>query len=208
MSMACRVKRRCALRRDPAHGWYRSARRCFSPNADERSGAYPVDLLVVHNISLPPGRFGGGAVQALFTNRLDPSAHPFFGQIAELRVSAHFFVRRSGRIVQFVDIHRRAWHAGVSQLITATNVRERCNDFSVGIEFEGTDDRAFTRAQYAAGARLSRWLARRLPLAHVRGHSEIAPGRKTDPGPHFDWPRFLRRSGLPSDARSTQAVDS
>jgi N-acetyl-anhydromuramoyl-L-alanine amidase len=208
VNVARRIKSRRACGHCPEHGWYEGARHCQSPNADERSGAYAVDLLVIHNISLPPGRFGGGAVQALFTNRLDATAHPFFAQIAELRVSAHFFVRRSGRVFQFVDIHRRAWHAGVSTLITATSVRDRCNDFSVGIEFEGTDDRAFTSAQYAAGARLSRWLARRLPLAHVRGHSEIAPGRKTDPGPHFDWPRFLHRSGLPSDARPIQPVHS
>ncbi len=205
MRLAQRIKRLQAARRQSAHGWYPRARRVPSPNADERSGSTPVDLLVIHNISLPPGQFGGSAVEALFTNRIDPSAHPFFAQIADLRVSAHFFVRRGGQVVQFVDIHRRAWHAGVSELVTPQGRRERCNDFSVGIEFEGTDDKVFTVRQYAAGARLTRWLRRRLPLVHLRGHSEIAPGRKTDPGAHFDWIRFMRGSGFPAAARSACA---
>ncbi|HET7773447.1 MAG TPA: 1,6-anhydro-N-acetylmuramyl-L-alanine amidase AmpD [Burkholderiaceae bacterium] len=200
-----RIKRAPGTRRRSAHGWFPGARRVLSPNADERSGSQPVDLLVIHNISLPPGRFGGPAVEALFTNRIDPAAHPFFAQLADLKVSAHFFVRRNGRIVQFVDVHRRAWHAGVSTLVTAEGRRERCNDFSVGIEFEGTDHQPFTMRQYAAGARLARWLRRRLPLAFVRGHSEIAPGRKTDPGPYFDWMRFMRDSGFSVEVRPALA---
>jgi AmpD protein len=148
-------------------------------------------LVVVHGISLPPGRFRGDAVERLFTNRLDPHAHAYFAAIAHLRVSAHFFVRRDGRVLQFVPCSARAWHAGTSRW----RERERCNDFSVGIELEGTDEQRYTAAQYAALARLLKALRRRYPIEDVVGHSDIAPGRKTDPGAGFDWSRVPRRSG-------------
>jgi len=146
-----------------------------------------VTLLVLHAISLPPGRFGGDAIERLFTNRLDAAAHPFFREIAALRVSAHFLVRRSGELVQFVPIGRRAWHAGASRW----RGRERCNDFSVGVELEGTDRGGFSAAQYARLAALVRALRRALPLRELAAHSDVAPGRKTDPGARFDWSRLL-----------------
>lgn len=157
-----------------------------SPNCDERPAGTAVDLLVVHAISLPPGDFGGAAIEALFTNRLDPARHPYFEGIASLKVSAHFLVRRDGAIVQFVPCVKRAWHAGASKW----GGRERCNDFSIGVELEGTDDVPFEDAQYASLAALTDALARAYPLRHVAGHSDVAPGRKTDPGPCFDWGRF------------------
>lgn len=159
-----------------------------SPNCDERPPDTAVELIVVHAISLPPGEFGGPYIEALFTNRLDARAHPYFAQIAGLRVSAHFLIRRSGEIVQFVECDRRAWHAGVS----SWRGRERCNDFSIGIELEGCDQRAFMPAQYRALVALSERICARYPIADIAGHSDIAPGRKTDPGPHFDWLRFHR----------------
>jgi N-acetyl-anhydromuramoyl-L-alanine amidase len=140
----------------------------------------------VHGISLPPGEFGGDDVVRLFTNRLDPEAHPYFATLREVRVSSHFFISRDGALVQFVPCARRAWHAGASQW----NGRERCNDFSIGIELEGTDTRPYTSRQYARLARLLRTLRERYPLRDVAGHSDIAPGRKTDPGPSFDWRRL------------------
>ena len=148
-------------------------------------------LVVVNGISLPPGRFRGDAVERLFTNRLDPHAHAYFAAIAHLRVSAHFFVRRDGRVLQFVPCSARAWHAGTSRW----RERERCNDFSVGIELEGTDEQPYTPAQYTALARLLKALRRRYPIEDVVGHSDIAPGRKTDPGARFDWSRARRRPG-------------
>jgi AmpD protein len=158
-----------------------------SPNHDERPAGAAVTLLVVHSISLPPGQYGGDAIERFFCNRLDPAAHPYFAGIAQLQVSAHFLVRRDGGLVQFVPTQRRAWHAGAS----AWRGRERCNDFSVGVELEGLDDAPFAEAQYGALAGLSRALRRRLPLRELAAHSDVAPGRKTDPGPGFDWPRFL-----------------
>jgi len=157
-----------------------------SPNCDARPDGEAVTLVVLHGISLPPGRFGGRDIERLFTNTLDPGAHPYFAGIAALRVSAHFLVRRNGEIVQFVPCERRAWHAGAS----CWGGRERCNDFSVGVELEGADDVAYPSAQYRAAAKLVVAIARRYPIADVVGHSDIAPGRKTDPGPAFDWPRF------------------
>ena len=177
-----------------AHGWHPGARRVDSPNRDARPAGMPVELVVLHNISLPPGRFGGPGVEQLFTNRLDPAEHPFYSEIAGLKVSAHFFLRRDGSLVQFVSCGERAWHAGVSRW----RGRERCNDFSIGIEIEGTDQRPYTRRQYARLKSLVDALIRAYPsLSGVAGHSEIAPGRKTDPGPSFDWPRFMRETGLP-----------
>ena len=157
-----------------------------SPNCDERPAGVDIALLVVHAISLPPGEFGGRGVEDLFTNRLDPAAHPYYAGIHELRVSSHFFIRRDGRVIQFVPCGKRAWHAGISSWCG----RERCNDFSVGIEMEGCDDLPFESAQYDRLAWLVSLLERAYPIRDVVGHFDIAPGRKTDPGPQFDWPRL------------------
>jgi AmpD protein len=169
-----------------ARGWLSGVRRIPSPNCDKRPSGVPVELLVIHNISLPPGEFGGPAVVQLFTNSLDCTAHPFYAQLVGLKVSAHFLVRRSGEIVQFVSCDRRAWHAGVSEW----QGRNRCNDFSIGIELEGSDFVPFTEAQYDALVRLTRRIRRRYPVRGMAGHSDIAPARKTDPGPFFDWARY------------------
>ncbi|HWA13105.1 MAG TPA: 1,6-anhydro-N-acetylmuramyl-L-alanine amidase AmpD [Burkholderiales bacterium] len=164
------------------------ARQVPSPNFDERPPGATIDLLVVHNISLPPGQFGGAGIEQLFTNRLDPLAHPYFRQIHGLRVSSHFLVRRGGELVQFVACGKRAWHAGQSEW----RGRPRCNDFSVGVELEGCDDRPFEDAQYRCLADVAVALRRTYPILDCVGHSDIAmpPGRKSDPGPHFDWARF------------------
>lgn len=159
-----------------------------SPNFDDRPPG-SIELLVIHNISLPPDEFGGDGVERLFTNTLDAEAHPYYRAIAGLKVSAHFFIRRDGRLVQFVPCAKRAWHAGVS----SWQGRERCNDFSIGIELEGCDTRPFTDEQYEALHSLTMALRAAYPLRGIAGHSDIAPGRKTDPGPHFDWLRYLRR---------------
>ena len=172
-------------------GYLRPARQVPSPNFDARPPG-DVTLVVVHGISLPPGRFGGDAVERLFTNALDARADPSYPTIANLRVSAHFFIRRDGEVVQFVSCNDRAWHAGVS----AWRGRERCNDFSIGIELEGTDDTPYDAIQYRRLAALLRALKRRYPsLAAAAGHSDVAPGRKTDPGPAFDWALLSRLSG-------------
>ncbi len=173
---------------DWSGGWLRTARQVVSPNANERPADAVVDLIVLHSISLPPGQYGGPEVERLFTNRLDWSAHPYFEQIRGLEVSAHFFVRRDGQVVQFVDADRRAWHAGVSYW----RGRERCNDDSIGIELEGLEGQTFEDAQYRALAGLCRQLADRYPITHIAGHEHIAPGRKLDPGPGFDWARLQR----------------
>lgn len=169
-------------------GWLARVRRVPSPNADARPAGAEVSLVVIHGISLPPGQFGGDAILRLFTNRLDPDGHPYYATIAALRVSSHFLIRRDGSLVQFVPCEARAWHAGVSRW----KGRERCNDFSIGIELEGTDERPYTTRQYRRLAALVRRLRSRWPVRDVAGHSDIAPGRKTDPGPAFDWPRFRR----------------
>jgi AmpD protein len=171
-----------------AAGYVAGIARIASPNCDARPAGAAVDLLVIHNISLPPGEFGGGGIVDLFTNRLDPSAHPYYQEIAGLRVSAHFLIRRDGELLQFVSTEQRAWHAGESNWCG----RSRCNDFSVGIELEGTDDRAFADAQYAALAALTQALRARYPIGDIVGHADVAPARKTDPGPCFDWERFRR----------------
>ena len=157
-----------------------------SPNHDERPPDTAIELIVIHSISLPPGQFGGSAIEDLFRNRLDAAAHPYYGAIAGLRVSAHFLIRRSGALVQFVPCSKRAWHAGES----AWRGRPRCNDYSIGIELEGADEVPFDDAQYACLEALTPALCRRYPIADVQGHSDIAPGRKTDPGPLFDWARY------------------
>lgn len=168
-----------------ASGWVAGVRRIPSPNQDDRPDGESISLVVIHNISLPPGQFGGDGVAELFTNRLDPAGHPYYAGIAGLRVSAHFFIRRDGEVIQFVPCGRRAWHAGAS----SWRGRERCNDFSLGVELEGTDDMPFADAQYAALNALLRGLRATYPGLELAGHSDIAPGRKSDPGPCFDWSR-------------------
>jgi N-acetyl-anhydromuramoyl-L-alanine amidase len=158
-----------------------------SPNHDQRPSAEAVTLLVVHSISLPPGEYGGDAIERFFTNCLDPRAHPYFEEICALKVSSHFLIRRDGELVQFVPTARRAWHAGASRW----RGRSRCNDFSIGVELEGIDDGAFADAQYDALVDLVAALRTRHPLRDIAAHSDIAPGRKTDPGALFDWPRLL-----------------
>lgn len=169
-------------------GWLNGARRIESPNCDERPENTAIELTVIHNISLPPGRFGGEGIIELFTNRLDPAADPYYESLQDLRVSAHFLIRRDSEIIQFVSCDRRAWHAGQS----SWNGCERCNDFSIGIELEGTDDVPFTDVQYDRLNDLLTALRARYPIASVTGHSDIAPGRKTDPGPCFEWERIRR----------------
>ncbi len=174
-------------------GWLDQARRCASPNCDRRPPGTTIDLLVIHSISLPPGEFGGAWIDQFFCNRLDPAAHPYFATIADLRVSAHLLIRRDGELVQYVPLHLRAWHAGES----AFQGRCRCNDYSIGIELEGTDDRPFTDAQYqtliaTSGVLLAAYPA--IGLERIAGHNDIAPGRKSDPGPAFAWNDF--RQGL------------
>lgn len=171
---------------DEAHWLQPDARRVASPHCDARPDAQDIALVVIHNISLPPGEFGGSWIDALFLGRLDAQAHPYFRDIAALRVSAHLCIFRDGSITQYVPFDQRAWHAGAS----SWQGRERCNDFSVGIELEGSDETAFEPAQYAALVRVLRALFARYPRlgsSKMAGHSDIAPGRKTDPGPHFNW---------------------
>ncbi|MBE9607852.1 1,6-anhydro-N-acetylmuramyl-L-alanine amidase AmpD [Chitinilyticum piscinae] len=172
-------------------GWCVAARRVASPNCNARPASSEVELVVLHNIHLPPGKpFAGHDVEHLFTNTLDRSAHPSYPQLAELRVSAHFFLRRDGCLLQFVPTTARAWHAGVS----SWQGRPGCNDFSVGIELEGSDFIAFEPIQYAVLDMLLAALCKRHPVVAIAGHSDVAPGRKTDPGPWFDWRRV--RTGL------------
>jgi AmpD protein len=159
-----------------------------SPNQDERPPGTEISLVVLHSISLPPGEYAGDAIEQLFTNCLDPQAHPYFREICGLQVSAHFLVRRDGTLVQFVPPERRAWHAGAS----SWRGRSRCNDFSIGIELEGSEDDAFESAQYAALVSLIKKLQQTFPIRDVAAHSDVAPGRKTDPGAHFDWPCLLK----------------
>ncbi|BAV33316.1 N-acetyl-anhydromuranmyl-L-alanine amidase [Sulfuricaulis limicola] len=176
---------------DPASGLVRGVQFVASPNHDARPDGAPVDILVIHSISLPPGKFGGRGVEQLFCNCLDPDEHPYYREIRDLTVSAHFLIRRNGEIIQFVPLHRRAWHAGQSYC----EGRTRINDFSIGIELEGTDDMPFEKAQYESLGRLTKIIRRRYPAItpeHVYGHGDIAPGRKTDPGPMFDWQRYLK----------------
>lgn len=165
------------------------ARLCPSPNHDARPPGCPVDLLVIHGISLPPGRFGGPWIDDLFLNRLDPREDPYFGGICDMRVSSHLLIRRDGELVQYVPLHRRAWHAGESSF----EGRCACNDFSIGIELEGTDDTPYTDAQYQALVAATRQIMAHYPgitIDRIAGHDRIAPGRKTDPGASFDWARY------------------
>ena len=172
-------------------GWYRFARPLRSPNFGPRPTGAHIDLIVLHSISLPPGEYGGNAVQQLFTNQLDWDAHPYFEKIRGIQVSAHFYVRRDGELWQFVSGDDRAWHAGVS----SWRGRDRCNDDSIGIELEGLDGARFDDAQYQALARLCPAIAQNWPIAFVAGHEHIAPGRKEDPGPGFDWQRLRQQLG-------------
>ena len=174
---------------DKQTGLVSGARRLDSPNCDERPTADEPDLVVLHGISLPPGEFGGGVIEALFTNTLDWERHPYFEKIRGLRVSAHLLVRRDGDVVQFVPLNRRAWHAGDSRFRT----RERCNDFSIGIELEGADDVPYDDRQYEVLIPLIRALQHAytgISTRSIAAHSDVAPGRKTDPGPAFDWLRL------------------
>ena len=172
-------------------GWFSGVYRLPSPNFDARPAHTPITLLVIHSISLPPDEFGGPGICQLFTNTLDCTLHPYYAQLAGLRVSAHFLVRRDGCIFQFVGCGYRAWHAGVSQW----QGRARCNDYSIGIELEGGDSTPFESRQYQSLIRLTRHLKRHYPLRQIVGHADIAPGRKTDPGPFFDWGRYRGQCG-------------
>ncbi|MDI1275689.1 1,6-anhydro-N-acetylmuramyl-L-alanine amidase AmpD [Polaromonas sp.] len=175
-------------------GWYRYARAQASPNFGQRPASACIDLIVIHSISLPPGEFGNGQVQRLFTNQLDWDAHPYFQSIRGLQVSSHFFINRSGQLWQFVSCDARAWHAGESGYRGKSN----CNDDSVGIELEGVEGGLFESAQYETLASVCAALMRHYPITHLAGHEHIAPGRKQDPGPGFDWPRLQDSLGLPS----------
>ncbi|NKI72019.1 1,6-anhydro-N-acetylmuramyl-L-alanine amidase AmpD [Collimonas pratensis] len=171
-----------------ADGWCRPDEvvRQSSPNCDDRPAGSAIDLLLIHNISLPPGQFGGPYIADLFGNRLAYDAHPYFEQLRPLRVSSHFLIVRDGGVIQFVSANQRAWHAGVSSFEGC----ERCNDFSIGIELEGSDFEEFSVMQYGALAALTHALQLRYPLTAVAGHEHVAPGRKTDPGPFFDWAQY------------------
>lgn len=174
-------------------GWYTSARQVPSPFCDQRAESSDISLLVVHNISLPPGQFGGPYIEQFFAGQLDPNEHPFFQVIHNMGVSAHCLIRRDGEVVQFVPFSARAWHAGASSFAG----RERCNDFSIGIELEGSDFVAYTDKQYQALIEITREIQKRYPeitLPRITGHQFIAPLRKTDPGLVFDWVRY--RNGL------------
>ncbi len=177
-------------------GWCRAARRCESPNFGPRPAGAEVSLAVVHSISLPPGEYGGDAIERLFTNRLDWDAHPYYRQIRGAEVSAHFVVRRDGELLQFVSCDERAWHAGAS----SWRGRDNCNDYSVGIELEGLEGERFEPVQMQVLADLLRSLARRYPVTAVAGHEHVAPGRKFDPGAGFDWAALRRALGWPDAA--------
>lgn len=172
------------------NGWLDEARHAASPNFDERPDNETPSLIVIHNISLPPGEFEGTAVESLFTNQLDWDAHPYYQGIRGMEVSAHFFIRRDGELIQFVPCTKRAWHAGISTWCG----REKCNDFSIGIELEGTDETPFTDIQYTRLNELLAALRDTYPILGVTGHSDIAPGRKSDPGPCFEWARVADTS--------------
>ncbi|MDH5445354.1 MAG: 1,6-anhydro-N-acetylmuramyl-L-alanine amidase AmpD [Gammaproteobacteria bacterium] len=174
---------------DPDTGLLDNARHVLSPNCDDRPADSTIDLLVVHNISLPPNEFGGPYIEQLFTNCLNPDEHAYFRDICQLKVASHLLIRRNGEIIQFVPFHKRAWHAGESRF----EDRERCNDFSIGIELEGADDIPYEDVQYEKLVEISQLIFKTYPdmsKDRVAGHSEIAPGRKTDPGPAFDWERY------------------
>jgi AmpD protein len=175
---------------DTTSGLIQGASYVASPNCDERPQGAPIDVLVIHSISLPPGRFGGSGIEQLFCNTLNPDDHPYYREIQNLKVSTHVLIRRNGQLVQFVPLHQRAWHAGLSYC----EGRSRINDFSIGVELEGADDLPFEEAQYESLTKLTRVLRQTYPgitPERIYGHCDIAPGRKTDPGPTFDWKRYL-----------------
>ena len=171
---------------DIENHWLQGVRRVPSPNCDQRPADTPIELVVLHGISLPPGAFGGPYIEQLFTNTLDSAAHPYFAEIAHLNVSAHVLIRRDGEVIQFVPFDQRAWHAGVSNWCG----RARCNDFSIGIELEGADHIPYTDIQYVVLRHLLTAIQMHYPIKDIVGHSDIAPGRKTDPGAAFDWSRI------------------
>ncbi|MDR3054711.1 MAG: 1,6-anhydro-N-acetylmuramyl-L-alanine amidase AmpD [Zoogloeaceae bacterium] len=171
------------------NGWLATARRVDSPNFGARPAGAEVSLVVLHNISLPPEEFGGAYVEQFFTNRLNPATHPYFAGIADVKVSAHFFLRRDGELAQFVSADARAWHAGTS----SWQGRDNCNDYSIGVELEGSDSQPFTSAQYAALWSLLDAIRAAYPVVAVAGHEHVAPGRKSDPGACFDWSALAER---------------
>jgi AmpD protein len=176
-------------------GWYQLARHVPSPNFGPRPDQSDLSLAVIHSISLPPGSYGGDEIERLFTNQLDWSAHPYFEQIRGAEVSAHFVIRRTGELVQFVSVNDRAWHAGSS----TWQGRDNCNDYSVGIELEGLENTAFEPAQYTALSTLIDALAQRWPITHIAGHEHVAPGRKQDPGSAFNWVLLQALTGRCAD---------
>jgi AmpD protein len=187
---------------DLATGLMRGARYLASPHCDERPAGSVVDLLVIHGVSLPPGEFGGPWIEKLFLGTLPMDAHPYFASIAALKVAAHLFIRRDGGLLQFVPLHKRAWHAGTSSF----QGRDACNDFSIGVELEGADDIAYEPAQYTRLAAVTSHLMRAYPgitSSRIVGHSDVAPGRKTDPGPAFDWARYRDILASRTDPMST-----
>jgi AmpD protein len=185
-------------------GWWRLARRCPSPNFNDRPAGVAVSLIVIHSISLPPGEFGGDSVERLFSNRLDWDAHPYFELIRGLRVSSHFLIRRDAACVQFVSCNDRAWHAGVS----SWRGQDNCNDYSVGIELEGLEGGTFEPVQYAALRRLLQAVRAIYPIVSVAGHEHVAPGRKADPGPGFCWAELTRDAGWPTQCFPESALGS
>jgi AmpD protein len=184
-----------------AGGWLAAARRCESPNRGPRPPGVPVELALIHSISLPPGRHGGDAIERLFSNRLDTDAHPYYRNLSGLQVSSHFVLRRDGELLQFVGCDERAWHAGASRW----RGRENCNDFSVGIELEGLEGLLFEPAQYRGLVPLLHALAQRYPISGVAGHEHVAVGRKHDPGAGFDWARLASEVGWPAQYFPDQA---
>ena len=175
-------------------GWWRGSRRIESPNHGPRPANTVVSLALLHSISLPPGEYGGDGVERLFTNRLDWDAHPYYQRIRGFMVSSHFFIRRDGELLQFVSCDERAWHAGQSSWLG----QKDCNDFSLGIELEGLEGERFEAAQYERLTSLLEAVALRYPIRHVAGHEHVAPGRKQDPGPGFDWAALRDALGWPA----------
>lgn len=176
-------------------GWWRAARHVASPNFGPRPPGLAVDLVVLHSISLPPGEYGSDAIERLFTNRLDWDAHPYYAQIRGLQVSSHFVIRRDGELLQFVSCNERAWHAGRSHF----QGRDNCNDFSIGVELEGLEGETFEAAQYDRLVPLLNAIAAHYPVRHLAGHEHVAPGRKIDPGPGFDWALLRQQLGWSPD---------
>lgn len=181
------------------NGWLQGVKQIISPFYNNRPNEKPITLLVIHNISLPPNQYGGPYVEQLFTGKLDPTGHPYFAEIYQLQVSCHLFIRRDGEIIQFVAFDKRAWHAGKSQF----EQQENCNDFSIGIEIEGCDSENFTEIQYAQLAKVTLLLEQTYPIKNITGHSDIAPDRKTDPGPCFDWQYY---NNLLAQKKLAQAI--